>query len=329
MYRFFLMLFRPLLKLFSFVLRPITGNFAAPYRAKQPDKIRLNAALISDIHIDNRPERIRKLHNGLRDIEKSRTPNNVLVSVGDTTDADTLAQWQLASRIFSAHKPAERSLLVLGNHDRRRNPDGSNNYREKFFDYSRIISGRELSHTWFSEEINGYTFISLAQEDNDLVTAEQLKWFGEQLELASKKKLPIFVFMHESLNVSHGLPYTWERRWDGTRLPDIFRSGIGEDSDTIEAMMKEYENVFFFSGHIHLGLTGKKQLHRFGYSSFETDGSLHRINVPCFMFPNHHGLKTSGIGYQLEVYDDRVLIRPRSYVSSLWYSRYDREYMLK
>ena len=326
---FFTTALKPLEKLCAAVCMPFTGNFAAPYKAKYPDKIKLNAAVLSDLHIDGRKERIRKLHHGLSDIERSLTPNNALVCVGDTSDTGSRDDWETARGIFADHKPAEHTLIVCGNHDRPGFNEEYEPYLKLFLEYSRKISGRELTVPYFYEVINGYTFIALTQEEDDLLTPEQLSWFEQRMELAAQSGLPVFVFMHESLNISHGLPYIWEKHWSGERLPDPHRSGIGVNSDDIEKILKKHKNVFLFSGHIHLGLTGRRQMRSFGFSNFETDGSLHRINVPCFMFPNHHGLPSSGLGYQLEVYDDRVLIRPRSYASSVWYSRYDKEFILE
>ncbi|NMP38276.1 MAG: hypothetical protein GX051_09210 [Clostridiales bacterium] len=320
---------RPFLMLLSLVFRPVTGNFTAPRRAKQPDKIKLNAAILSDTHVNSSPKCIRKLRNGLSDMERATTPNDVFISVGDTTDRGIAENWEICERIFSEHKPAEKLFIVQGNHDRWRNEDGDGLGVELFLKYSGRLSGVERSAPWFSETVKGYTFIALSQEDDDLLSERQLEWFSDTMEKASHNNLPIFVFMHESLNVSHGLPYVWEARWSGKRLPDIYRSGAGVNSDDIEAIMRKYKNVFYFSGHIHLGLTWMRQMHRFGYSNFESDGSFHKINVPSFMHFNHHGLPCSGLGYQLEVYDREVLIRPRSYAAYLWYSMFDKKFTLE
>ncbi len=293
-------------------------------RTKEPEKVRLTVAVISDIHINLLNGRTKRLHRGLRDMDKAAVLNNALVCVGDTTDRGIEEDWKRIEEIFSAHKPADNIIIAFGNHDECPEGDFARLYKE----YSGRISGREKSEPWFSEKIGGYSFIVLANDVEAGLSERQFEWFEKQMDDASKDKKPIFVFMHESLNISHGLPYTWQRCWDGTRLPSPYRSGIGETSDAVEAVMKKYDNVFFFSGHIHLGLIEKRRTHSYGFSNFETEGSFHRINVPCFTLPNHHGLPTTGLGYQLEVYDDKVLIRPRRYTHSVWYSRYNKEFKL-
>lgn len=332
-FRFLRLLLIPFEKLLSLIFRPFFGNFAAPYKALKPKEIKLNAAIFSDIHIDGRKERIRKLHNGLKDCERAATPNDVFVSLGDTTDRGLEKNWVHFSEIFGNHHPAKNTFIVLGNHDRWGEYDKSKaplNPYELYYKYSGIASDKKISLPYFSREYNGFTFITLAidENDTDIVSDTQIQWFEEKMKTACVDGKPVFVFMHESLNISHGLPYTWNMIWKDNELPDPYRSGIGVSSDKIEAIMKKYKNVFFFSGHIHLGLTGKHTRRKFGFSNFENDGSLHRINVPCFMFFNHHGLINSGLGYQLEVYDGRVIIRPRSYTFSVWFTKHTKEFLL-
>ena len=83
------------------------------------------------------------------------------------------------------------------------------------------------------------------------------------------------------------------------------------------------------SGHSHMGLNGKHTQKKKGYCTIEHDGSLHLFNLPCFMFWNHHGIKWCGLGLQFEVYDEKVVVRPRSYASRLWYSLYRQEIALE
>lgn len=332
LFKIFKTILIPFNKLFSLIFYFFTGNYAASYKPVDKENIRLNAAIFSDTHIDCSKMRSRKLGHGLSDCEKSKVPNDVWVTVGDDTDDGHEESWKCFSDVVSAHKPAKNNFIVLGNHDRRGKKDeGFDVTLPRFCKYSGALAGKERDKVYFSETYNGYTFISLAievEEDFDYPTDEQVEWFKEEMEKASKSGKPIFVFMHESLSISHGLPYTWCRRWDENSLPDIYRSGCGPKSDEIESIMKQYKNVFYFSGHIHLGLVTKRTRRRLGFSNYETDENLHRINVPCFQFWNHHGVNMSGLGLQMEVYDDRVLFRPRSYTYSVWYPRFNKEIKL-
>ena len=53
-----------------------------------------------------------------------------------------------------------------------------------------------------------------------------------------------------------------------------------------------------------------------GYSSFEDEDGVTLINLPSLACGNHHGeIQSLGIGIQIEVYEDRVLLRPKNYIS--------------
>lgn len=332
LFRAFRMVSTPAVKLCSLAFRPVFGNFGAAYKAMNPEKIRLNMAIMSDIHLDSGKDRIRRLHDGLYDLENAKTPNDVLACVGDTTDHGYEEHWKKVEEVFAAHKPAKEIFLVLGNHDTWTDEKEPKPFDALFKEYSEKISGRKLDKLYFSQKINGYTLISLASEEDSLdasISQEQINWFANEMELAAKDGKPIFVFMHQSINVTHGLPFTWCRKWKEDSVVKPVEGGIGASSDEIEAILRKYKNVFYFSGHIHMGLSGKKHHAKWGYSSAESDGSFHKINLPCFMFANHHGLPATGLGFQFEVYDDEVIMRPRSYASRIWYSHYDIHFTLE
>ena len=59
------------------------------------------------------------------------------------------------------------------------------------------------------------------------------------------------------------------------------------------------------------------------YTSVESDGSFHSVNLPSYMYMTARGRVANGTGYQLEVYDDRVEIRPRSFSAGVWYTDYN------
>ena len=333
LFRIFRTVTAPVIKILSLIFMPVFGNFAAPYKAKDEKNLRLNMAVLSDIHLRGDKDRIRKLHNGLIDLEKSKTPNDVMVSVGDLTDHGEPEHWELAEKIFAEHKPAKELFLVLGNHDTWTREESAKNSEELFIEYNKKISGREIDGMYFSTVINGYTFIALGSEGDSCnadFSDEQVKWLDETMEKAAENGKPIFVFCHQSINVTHGLPYTWSRKYDDGDVLKPDDGGIGEKSDEILAILKKHKNVFYMSGHIHLGLGGKRSFAKKGYASVENDGSLHKINLPCFMFLNHHGcLNSTGLGFQFEVYDDKVIMRPRSYASRIWYSKFNRVFTLE
>ena len=95
--------------------------------------------------------------------------------------------------------------------------------------------------------------------------------------------------------------------------------GLGKQSDAVEEILKKYRNVYYFSGHSHMGLGGERCKKENGYASIEQENSLTLINLPSLACGNHHGEdKAFCMGFQLEVYDGKVIIRPRNLKKHSW-----------
>lgn len=282
------------------------------------DNIRLNCVITSDNHIDIKHPvpRIPQQHleRSLSDSQNSLAPMDAYISVGDVTSRGNSINWGMAEDCFKKYNPAKNILLCLGNHDTW-NDDGYGAALEEYFRYTERICGKKLKVPYFSQVINGYHFIFLGSTDDKGCEAylgeEETDWFGREMAEAEKSGKPVFVFCHQSVNCRHGLPKTWDISEEYNSLLD---GGIGVESDKIENILKKYNNVFFFSGHSHMGLCGVPFGEENGYSTFETDGGVTFVNLPSLACKNHHGETFSkGIGLVLEVYDEKVVLRPRSF----------------
>lgn len=281
------------------------------------DGILLNCTIVSDTHIDIKhptpwfPKR--KLKQALRDSQKNKAPVDAFITVGDTTSRGSDINWKLAKECFAKYNPAKKILLAVGNHDTW-SDEGFEEAIERYFRNSAEICGVRREKTYFGENLNGYRLLFLGSE-GDLedcaahISEEQLSWLRGELEAAQGK--PTFVFCHQSLNQKHGLPRTWDKV-EKPREPH--EGGLGPCSDAVEAVLKDFKNVFYFSGHSHMGLAGENLKQKEGYASIEQEGDLYLINLPSLACGNHHGEDQSmGVGIQLEVYADRVVLRPRNY----------------
>ena len=115
------------------------------------------------------------------------------------------------------------------------------------------------------------------------------------------------------------MPYQWEL--DKNDSPD--RGGIGDASDTILGIIKQYKNVFYISGHIHEGFSINEEKN--GFTSVEKYDGYTLINVPCYMYPDiiSKGVISNGTGYVFEMYNDKVLIRARNFITGTWCTKYD------
>lgn len=286
--------------------------------------IRLCATIVSDTHIDEKhPVRavpMLLLTSALKAAKKSRS--DAFITVGDTTSEGTPVNWSLARKCFRrVPDAAGKIILTVGNHDGWNDDGGYEAARAEYFSANRDICKREINTTYFSEIINGFYFISIGTDSDSgcqaAISDTQMEWFRAEMEKAGGTGKPVFVFCHQSLNGRHGLPRTWDRNEKPDRAPD--EGGIGERSEEIAEILRKYKNVFYFSGHSHMGLCGEDMLKKEGYSSFEDEDGVTLVNLPSLSCGNHHGeMQGLGIGLQLEIYDTRVVLRPKNCLSGKW-----------
>ncbi len=314
----FLSVLLSILNVFTF---PIWGNYTGKFEPIDSDSCRLNFAAISDIHMQDDGIRAFMLGFGLHDMQNADKELDALVCTGDLTNHGYADEWEALAGAFDGYTPAKNIILAQGNHDTWTEDDKYDLAREYFIKYTEEITGRKIENEYYSTKVNGYTFIVLASEydHTDMyVSPEQLTWLEAEMAKAAADGLPVFVLSHWPINQTHGLPESWG---DEEYEPD--EGGMGDQSDAVEAILKQYDNVFLLSGHIHLGFRNEGQLTKYDYLNVESDGSFHSVNLPTYMYTNIDGRVANGTGFQFEVYDDRVEIRARSYSASAWYTDYN------
>lgn len=274
------------------------------------------AAVLSDIHIWCKYHfRSNKLKRALKDINRSKQPIDAFLSLGDITDHGEIEHWERIKECFRDVPLKAEIILALGNHDTwTAVPDALKGIKteyemskEAYLKYRTEICGKDYKTPYFTEVINGITVISMATEASFVgafITDEQLAWLDKELEKASRSRMPIFVLNHHAINKTHGLPKTF-----GDKEYTDMTGGIGEASDKVNDVLQKYDNVFFLTGHSHMGLCGKLTKH----ATFEKIGNIYGVNLPCYMFPNHDGLPFTGYGFILKVYSDRVEFKTRNF----------------
>lgn len=308
-----------ILSVLSIAFSPIFGDFMAETKPLE-ENCKVNFAVISDIHMTKETARRDMLRFGLQDMEDFSGPLDALVLSGDLTDHGEEAEWEMLKSAFSGYTPAKNLIMAQGNHDTWTEDDKYDLARTYFIKYNKEIAGREIENEYYSTKINGYTFIVLASETDRTaayISDKQLEWLRAEMETASKDGLPIFVICHWPINQSHGLPETWG---EDDMEPDD--GGLGDQSAQVEEILKSYENVFMITGHIHSGFVKEEQKNVFGYTSVESDGTFHSINLPQYMYLTGRGRIANGTGYTVEVYEDEVVLRGRSFSAGVWYSDY-------
>lgn len=304
--------------------------------ARAEENCRLSFAAISDIHLDESFSFISDgmLELGLMDMEKAAERLDAVVFDGDITNHGYFEQWDIFANSVGNHDIADNLLIVTGNHDTwGPNRDDFNNpvdgVKPTFCKYNKSIAGRDISEMYYSEIINGYYFIVLGSEEDHTcayISDTQLEWFAAEMAKAAETGLPVFVFMHQPVNQTHGLPYNWNLDEE-----DPFdEGGIGEQSDRVVEILKKYDNVFYISGHIHAGLKNDDSKIGVDYASVEymkndNGNNITLINLPCFANPDvlRGAHLANGCGFVIEAYDDEVLLRARNFGAGTWLTKFD------
>ncbi len=282
--------------------------------------VKLCAQIVSDVHFDVKhltpSVPVWLFCRALSDAKK--TGSDAVITVGDTTSRGNRVNWDYARKAFErVPNSAESIILTVGNHDCW--SDGEDEYASgigEYYSACKDLMGRELAKPYFATYINGYSFICLGNEsdmgcDAD-ISDEQLIWLKTELAKATENGKPAFVFCHQSLNGRHGLPRTWDRE-EKDWPPE--EGGIGAKSEDVAAILKAFKNIFYFSGHSHMGFSGEEMQKKEGYASFQNEDGVHLINLPSLCCGNHHGNANGlGLGVQLEVYENKVCIRPKNYI---------------
>ncbi len=284
------------------------------------NSIKLCAYIVSDVHLDiKHPQPQVPVFFLCRALNEAKKNNaDAFITVGDTTSRGNRINWDYARQAFKKVPDSAKNIIfTVGNHDCW--SDGEDEYAcgiGEYYSACKELAGRDLEKPYFATYINGYSFICLGNESDMGCDADisdtQLMWLKNELEKATKDGKPAFVFCHQSLNGRHGLPRTWEKKERPDWNPE--EGGIGEKSEQVAEILKSFKNVFYFSGHSHMGLCGEEMQAKEGYSSFQCEDGVHLINLPSLSCGNHHGNKNGlGLGLRLEIYSDKVCIRPRDF----------------
>ena len=304
--------------------------------ARAQDGCGVSFAVISDTHLRGNNKLIFQgmLELGLEDMENAKDKLDAAVFDGDITNHGYYPEWDVFADAMSKYSIAKNTLLVVGNHDTwGPNRDDFTNpvdgVKPTFIRYNKEISGREITQMYYSDVINGYYFIALGSESDSTdayVSDTQLRWFASEMEKAAATGLPIFVFMHQPVNQTHGLPYSWEK--DKEDPPE--KGGIGAQSALVAQILKKYDNVFYISGHIHGGFKNAGSRTGVPYASVEymendNGNPITLVNLPSYMYPDfvRGGHIANGCGWVVEAYSGEVLLRARNFATGTWLTKFD------
>ena len=249
--------------------------------------------------------------NAAIDLKYAEGEFDALVIAGDVTENGKGAEYQLLLDYLSVADNVKNHIFTVGNHDVRLRQytqvvktfdEFCNAANSTFADNAKYYKEGKLSYTY---EVNGYTFIVLGTDkvvfEESYFSDECLRWFDAELAKATADGKPAFVVVHQPLKLTHQV-------WQSWNSPSDKAGTIGAQSDALQTIMEKYNNVFFITGHLHMGFSDKWSIHRTGETAEKAgDGNVVLVNLPGIGPKNADGeYNNSGTGYIMEVYNDRV-----------------------
>ena len=281
------------------------------YDVRDPEECKLNFSILSDSHIEttNLP-RYRIFNKCLQDAAKIESGNDAVVFLGDNTmNGQVLENMMFHGAVRMFLKKDQTVLPVVGNHDIGNDEGDPAKLRKRWCDFTNAFFGKKLETPYYSEVIDGYTFIVLGPEGNgdtfDLSMSEaQFTWLENTLKEAGKSDKPVFVFAHYP--------------------PDDATDLDGKPTDRLIDMLAEFNkenDVIFFYGHTHMPL--------YLFWSFRDDDGFPTVNLPRLTElggeKDNQVIANTGKGVVVEVYGDRVIVRGRDFYRGEWYIESDGE----
>lgn len=292
-----------------------TGAIPAQIEKTDAENCLLSATVLSDLHMEsNSRERHQRIGGVLQAAKQA--DNDVLLLLGDNTMngqmIETMFVYGLVSRNFSR----DDVISVPGNHDLDSNEENMVSHEmlvDRFVGMRNGFFADDGDKIYFSREVNGYKFIVLGgegrtgEDGKQILSDEQLDWLESELALAKESGKPCFV-------LNHYLVYGR----NGSRSYAAFN--IADNNDRLcEILENSGVRTFYFSGHSHYGVN---------FDSVQTTGNVTYINLPSTgnggnYYPANEACGETGIGMQMEVYEDRVVLRFRNYLTEEWLEGFD------
>ena len=289
-----------------------------PIRLTDPEQVELSAVLWSDLHFSAyyKNERAARCRAAMADLSGAKCTLDALVIAGDLAEnGKQVEKDYLAEQLLCLQK-VRRVLPAAGNHDLR--------FRHilhsirKFAAFCRKVNPElDVDKMYYSCDLNGYTFIVLGTTRTEFEECffdeEELFWLKSELRRATAGGKPVFVVVHQPLRLTHNLPYSWD-------FPGDDRGSVGPQSDRLRRILNEYENVFLLSGHLHRG---------FSINTYEEVGRVHSVSIPSLGIHNKDCIyATPGMGFIMEGSRNKVLFRPRDFMTGKFLPEFDKEYPL-
>ena len=198
-----------------------------------PEDCRLSVNIISDVHMEGNNKYSRGVHVQILRNMKAYAPADAMVTLGDNVMNGFYFESVDFYGLTKAVDPAERYIIVSGNHDTGNGAGEFEKMQQWYLDFYNAYSADEPTQkVYYCTRVNGYVFIVLGSEEDTShrgsYSAEQMDWLEATLAAEYEPGKPVFILSH--------FPYDRSTPENNARLREI---------------CAEYDNIFYFSGHLH------------------------------------------------------------------------------
>ena len=271
---------------------------------------RLSLVIISDIHVQEQDAVAqRKFRDVLTDVARFVAPPDALIINGDLGNGKPADYLTLRSIIKDecSRPNSPRVLFNIGNHEFYRayfkadsiwSPKDFPNGETEQAALKRYLAFNSTEKVYYDIFVNGYHLIFLGSErsamsnrnygDNAYLSKQQLSWLETKLQESANSNQPVFVFLHQPL-----------------RTPKLGQSnelaGMVLQQAELLAILRDYPEVIFFSGHLHRKLRAESTVLRGGIAMFDSSS----------VYDHAEGLV-------VQVYENRVVVTGRDFMSQSW-----------
>ena len=270
-----------------------------PYDVKEPENCLLSLTVFSDVHVEgNNYPRDKVFADSLKDVSKNVHGSDAFLFLGDSTMNGQHIENMIFHGLCSVFLKGQTVIPVPGNHDFGNGEGDFEKIQQRWYDYTKAFFDIELTTPYYEKTVNGFRFIVLANEQQNIDTMHmseaQYQWLSETLADAAGSGLPVFVLAH---------------------YPPGMSSPIDPDSQyDLRRMLAEYNretDVFYLCGHLHADP---------GEYSFHTWNAFPDTYLPSLTKLTENGeiYEGSGFGEIVEVYKDRVVFRMRNFYYGEW-----------
>ena len=279
--------------------------------SKDLGKVLSEFQIVSDIHIkgDATHEYSKHFVAMLNDVVKNSPNSAGIFTVGDNVDrGDKPEYWTYFNNLYKSVSGAPAIYIGIGNHEYIGTSYESG--LKQFLANVKLPDGAAPTAVNYDCYVNGYHYIYIGTSETGTsaaISRDVLRWLDETLKKDTDGK-PAFLFLHQPmLNTVSGS--STSEGW----------SGISNHKE-LKSVLDKYPNVIMFNGHTHWILDSDNCM-------FDGKGATATIfNTASVAYLWHSydvptGERMTGSeGYYIRVYEDKIAVLGRNFVTGEWVS---------